>query len=69
MVQHVGHELGVLAVAHSGGGQGKDGVHHEVWLVSRLISVTPRFSAGALTMLLNVIDIDSRIWIGFMLFV
>ena len=34
MVQHVGHELRVLAVARSGGGQGKDGVHHQVWLVS-----------------------------------
>ena len=34
MVQHAAHELRVLAVARSGGGQGKDGVHHHVWLVS-----------------------------------
>ena len=33
MGQYVGHERGVLAVARSGG-QGKDSVHHPVWLVS-----------------------------------
>ena len=34
MVQHVGHELRVLAVARSRGGQGKYVVHHQLWLVS-----------------------------------